>query len=58
MPGKTLMWGKPMRDIYLYSFKKVHIYNNNTISSKRKIPYNTQNCPNFLPWKMCPEIVV
>jgi hypothetical protein len=49
--------GKPNereRDL-LFSFRKVHINNNNTISSKRKIPYNTQNCPKILPRFPCPR---
>jgi hypothetical protein len=37
MPGKTPMWGNPMREIYLlFSFRKVHITSNNTISSQEK----------------------
>jgi hypothetical protein len=37
MPGKIPMWGNPKRERDLYRLRKVHINNNNTISSKRKL---------------------
>jgi hypothetical protein len=45
MPGKTPMWGNPMRQIDLYSFKKVHINNNNIISIKRNPLTTHKNSP-------------
>jgi hypothetical protein len=48
MPGKTPMWGNPEREreIYLlFSFRKVHISNNNTISSQEKNHLQHPKCP-------------
>jgi hypothetical protein len=49
MPGKTPMWGNPMRErereILLFSFRKVHISSNYTISSQEKNTSQHQNCP-------------
>jgi hypothetical protein len=36
MPGKTPMWGNPMRERSFISFRKVVSAENNKISSKRK----------------------
>jgi hypothetical protein len=54
MLGKTPMWGKPMREIYLYNYMKVYINNNNKISSKRNPLTTHKNYPhNILPSKAC-----
>jgi hypothetical protein len=59
MPGKTPMWGNPMREreILLFSFRKVHNNNNNTFPAKRKTTYNTKTVPHKSALKIMPQSV-
>jgi len=47
MSGKIPMWGNPKRERDLYRLRKVHINNNNTISSKRKYLTTPKTVPTF-----------
>jgi hypothetical protein len=54
MPGKTPMWGNPMRERdLLFSFRKVHNSSNNTFPAKRKTTYCCMAHPEILHLEIC-----
>jgi hypothetical protein len=48
--------GKPNYERFYSASGDLNISSRNTISSKRRFTYSTQNCPHcFLPWKTCQD---
>jgi hypothetical protein len=63
MPGKTPMWGNPMRERererdLLFSFRKVHISNNKYNFQQEKSTYNTLKQPPKFCLEKCAKSVL